>query len=26
LKSKIASGAEVEYWKIMGRVKIVRTK
>jgi translation initiation factor 5A len=26
LKSKIVSGAEVEYWKIMGRVKIVRTK
>ena len=26
LKSKIVSGTEVEYWKIMGRVKIVRTK
>lgn len=26
LKNKIAVGTEVEYWKIMGRVKIVRTK
>jgi translation initiation factor 5A len=26
LKSKIAPGVEVEYWRIMGRVKIVRTK
>lgn len=26
LKSKMVSGAEVEYWKILGKVKIVRTK
>ena len=26
IKSKISSGAEVEYWKILGRVKIVRVK
>lgn len=25
-KAKLVSGAEVEYWKIMGRVKIVRAK
>jgi translation initiation factor 5A len=26
LKAKLASGIEVEYWQILGRVKIVRTK
>jgi translation initiation factor 5A len=26
LKAKIASGAEIEYWKIMGRIKITRVK
>ena len=26
LKSKIAAGAEIEYWKIMGKVKITRVK
>jgi translation initiation factor 5A len=26
LKSRIADGAEVEYWRILGRVKIVRVK
>ncbi len=26
LKAKLVSGAEIEYWRIMGRVKIVRTK
>jgi len=26
LKSKLASGVEVEYWRILGRTKIVRTK
>ena len=26
LKSRIANGVEVEYWKILGRVKIVRVK
>ena len=26
LKSKIVAGSEIEYWKIMGKVKIVRTK
>ncbi|MBM4400560.1 MAG: translation initiation factor IF-5A, partial [Crenarchaeota archaeon] len=26
LKAKLAVGAEIEYWKIMGRVKIVRAK
>jgi translation initiation factor 5A len=26
LKAKIAPGVEIEYWKIMGRMKIVRTK
>ncbi len=26
LKAKLASGVEVEYWKILGRVKITRTK
>ncbi len=26
LKAKLASGAEIEYWKIMGRMKIVRAK
>jgi translation initiation factor 5A len=26
LKVKLVAGAEVEYWKIMGRIKIVRAK
>ncbi len=26
LKQKLASGVEVEYWRILGRTKIVRTK
>ncbi|RLI47076.1 translation initiation factor IF-5A [Candidatus Bathyarchaeota archaeon] len=26
LKSKLASGVEVEYWRILGKVKIMRTK
>jgi len=26
LKAKLVAGAEVEYWKIMGRIKIVRAK
>ncbi|MGF3522053.1 MAG: translation initiation factor IF-5A [Candidatus Bathyarchaeia archaeon] len=26
LKAKLAAGVEVEYWKILGKVKIVRTK
>jgi len=26
LKERIANGVEVEYWKILGRVKIVRVK
>jgi translation initiation factor 5A len=26
LKAKIVPGAEIEYWKIMGRMKIVRIK
>jgi translation initiation factor 5A len=26
LKSKLVAGAEVEYWKILGRTKIMRTK
>ena len=26
LKTKIAPGGEIEYWKIMGRMKIVRVK
>jgi translation initiation factor 5A len=26
LKSKLASGVEVEYWQILGRTKITRTK
>jgi translation initiation factor 5A len=26
LKAKLTPGVEVEYWRIMGRVKIVRTK
>jgi len=26
LKSKLASGVEVEYWRILGRIKIIRTK
>jgi len=26
LKSRIANGVEVEYWKILGRVKIIRVK
>lgn len=26
LKSKLASGVEVEYWQILGRTKIMRTK
>ena len=26
LKTKLVSGVEVEYWRILGRVKIVRTK
>lgn len=26
LKAKLAPGVEIEYWRILGRVKIVRTK
>ncbi len=26
LKAKIISGAEIEYWKIMGKIKITRAK
>jgi translation initiation factor 5A len=26
LKTKLVAGAEIEYWKIMGRIKIVRAK
>ncbi|MGE5532849.1 MAG: translation initiation factor IF-5A [Ignavibacteria bacterium] len=26
LKEKLVSGAEIEYWKILGKVKIVRVK
>ncbi len=26
LKAKLTSGVEIEYWKIMGRIKIVRAK
>jgi translation initiation factor 5A len=26
LKSKLVAGAEIEYWKILGRTKIMRTK
>lgn len=26
LKAKLASGVEIEYWKILGRMKIIRTK
>ena len=26
LKAKLAPGVEIEYWRIMGKVKIVRTK
>jgi translation initiation factor 5A len=26
LKSKLASGIEVEYWQILGRTRITRTK
>jgi translation initiation factor 5A len=26
MKSKMASGAEVEYWRVMGRTKIMRVK
>ncbi|HLE75002.1 MAG TPA: translation initiation factor IF-5A [Candidatus Bathyarchaeia archaeon] len=26
LKAKLVAGAEIEYWKIMGRMKIVRAK
>ena len=26
LKSKLASGVEVEYWRILGKIKITRTK
>jgi translation initiation factor 5A len=26
LKAKIAPGVEIEYWRILGRVKIVRAK
>jgi translation initiation factor 5A len=26
LKSRLVSGAEVEYWRILGRTKIMRTK
>ena len=26
IKSKLASGVEVEYWRILGRTKIMRTK
>jgi len=26
MKSKLAAGVEIEYWRILGRLKIVRTK
>jgi len=26
LKSKLASGVEVEYWRILGKTKIMRAK
>ncbi|MCW4021295.1 MAG: translation initiation factor IF-5A [Candidatus Bathyarchaeota archaeon] len=26
LKAKLASGVEVEYWRILGRIRIMRTK
>lgn len=26
LKSKLANGVEIEYWKILGRIKIIRIK
>jgi translation initiation factor 5A len=26
LKAKLVAGSEIEYWKIMGRIKIVRAK
>ncbi len=26
IKGKITQGVEVEYWRVMGRVKVVRTK
>ncbi|MBX5327974.1 MAG: translation initiation factor IF-5A [Candidatus Bathyarchaeota archaeon] len=26
LKAKIAAGVEIEYWRILGKIKIVRTK
>jgi len=26
IKSRLASGVEVEYWRILGRTKVVRTK
>ena len=26
LKAKLVAGAEIEYWKVLGRVKIIRTK
>lgn len=26
LKTKLVAGAEVEYWKILGKVKLIRTK
>ena len=26
LKAKLVAGAEIEYWQIMGRIKIVRAK
>ncbi len=26
LRSKLASGVEVEYWRILGKIKIMRTK
>jgi translation initiation factor 5A len=26
LKNKLVSGTEVEYWRILGRVKLMRTK
>ncbi|MDH5438874.1 MAG: translation initiation factor IF-5A [Candidatus Bathyarchaeota archaeon] len=26
LKSRLASGVEVEYWRILGRIRIMRTK
>jgi translation elongation factor P/translation initiation factor 5A len=26
LKNKLASGVEIEYWRILGRTKLMRTK